>query len=64
MLCGGCGGRFTKIMLVEQTVDSAITSAFTVQECFASSLNHEYECPYCPKKAEIILSELMLVGDT
>ena len=26
-------------MLVEQTVDSAITSAFTVQECFASSLS-------------------------
>jgi len=34
-----------------------------VQAYFNSTQNHEYECPFCPKKAQIILSEQMLVGD-
>ena len=26
--------------------------------------DHDYECPYCFQKAQIILSEQMLVGDS
>mmetsp|Transcript_12090 Transcript_12090/g.15430 ORF Transcript_12090/g.15430 Transcript_12090/m.15430 type:complete len:118 (-) Transcript_12090:1422-1775(-) len=47
MLCGRCGRRFTKIMILEQTVDMDNMSAFRVQSYFNSKHNHDYECPFC-----------------
>jgi hypothetical protein len=31
---------------------------------FCLNLDHEYECPFCCKKAQIILSTQLIVGDT
>ena len=76
MLCGYCGKRFTKVMIVEltdTTEDRALT-VFDVQLYFNSVLSkffcsyiylvdHEYECPFCQNQVQIILHENLLIGD-
>lgn len=62
-------------MLIELTDSPADQelSAFDVQGFFASSqskcrlsnhVDHEYECPFCYFKVQIILSQSLLVGDS
>ena len=62
-------------MLIELTDSPADQelSAFDVQGFFASSqskfrwiyrADHEYECPFCYFKVQIILSQSLLVGDS
>jgi len=43
-------------MVLEQTMDAEKATAFDIQAYFNSTQNHELECPFCPKKAEIILN--------
>jgi hypothetical protein len=50
-------------MIVEQTTSDSDQTVFDIQMLFNSSRNHEYECPFCSKKAQIILSTQLLVGD-
>jgi len=65
MLCGSCGKRFTKLIVVDQTSSPTETeqTVFDVQALFNSTRNHEYECPFCNKKSYIILSTSLLVGN-
>lgn len=65
MLCGSCGKRFSKIMLLELTgsMEDREQSVFDIQSYFNSVQNHEYECPFCFAKVEIILNESLLIGD-
>jgi len=65
MLCGNCGRRFTKIMLVEQTTspDDNEKNVMDIQSLFNSSRNHECECPHCQKRAFIILYCTLLIGN-
>jgi len=65
MLCGSCGKRFTKLIVVDQTSSPTESeqTVFDVQALFNSTRNHEYECPFCNKKAYIILSTSLLVGN-
>jgi len=65
MLCGNCGKRFAKIMILELTNAPAELdqSVFDIQAYFNSTQNYDYECPFCYFKAQIILSESLLVGD-
>jgi len=37
MLCGRCGRRFTKIMILEQTIDTEPVTAYDVQAYFNST---------------------------
>ena len=64
MLCGRCGKRFSKVMILEMTQDNENQTVFDIQSYFNSTQNHDYECPFCYQKAQIIMSESLVVGDT
>lgn len=66
MLCGSCGKRFTKIMLLELTgsAEDSAYNVFDIQSFFNSVQNHEYECPFCWQRVQIILNETLIVGDS
>ena len=64
MLCGRCGKRFSKVMILEMTQDNETQTVFDIQSYFNSTQNHDYECPFCYQKAQIIMSESLIVGDT
>ena len=51
MLCGRCGKRFSKVMILEMTQDNENQTVFDIQSYFNSTQNHDYECPFCYQKA-------------
>ena len=50
-------------MILEMTQDHETQTVFDIQSYFNSTQNHDYECPFCYQKAQIIMSESLLVGD-